>query len=114
MNARRKGGRGKRTGGRVLFADYLATARQQVAETRPAAITPAWCRAVTGCSAGTSVKLAAALATEPDEHTHTAATSPDAVAVAAAPTEPLTVLPAGPDVPDDSTEITTELEGEAA
>ena len=63
VNARRKGGRGKRTGGRVLFADYLATARQQVAETRPAAITPAWCRAVTGCSAGTSVKLAAALAT---------------------------------------------------
>ncbi|MGI8814877.1 MAG: hypothetical protein ACR2G2_06195 [Pseudonocardia sp.] len=57
--ARPSGGRGKRSGPRRLFADYLNQARTQLtADTDP---TPAWCRRVTGCSAGTSVKLAATL-----------------------------------------------------
>jgi hypothetical protein len=57
-----KAGKGSR-GGRVLFADYLAMAREQ----RPvdlAKVTPVWCRQVTGCSSGTSVKLAAVLNAE--------------------------------------------------
>jgi hypothetical protein len=57
---------------RRLFADYLSEARNQLGPgVEP---TPAWCRRVTGCSAGTSVKLAAALRAqrtadtpEPDE-----------------------------------------------
>jgi hypothetical protein len=47
---------------RRLLTDYLAEARGQLAAgVEP---TPAWCRRVTGCSAGTSVKLAAALRAE--------------------------------------------------
>jgi hypothetical protein len=50
---------------RRLLADYLAEARAALADAaltgqRPDP-TPAWCRQATGCSAGTSVKLAAAL-----------------------------------------------------
>ena len=45
--------------------DYLAEARAALATARATGdapvVTPSWCRAVTGCSAGTSVKLAAAL-----------------------------------------------------
>ena len=58
---------------RRLFADYLAHARAAldqatVAGRRPDP-TPAWCRRTTGCSRGTSMKLAAALraaSQEPD------------------------------------------------
>lgn len=52
---------------RRLLVDYLAGARAALAEAAAAGQhpepTPAWCRQVTGCSAGTSVKLAAALRT---------------------------------------------------
>lgn len=51
--------RRKRPQPRRLLADYLAEARAQLEPgTDP---TPAWCRATTGCSRGTSVKLATAL-----------------------------------------------------
>jgi hypothetical protein len=54
--------RRKRPAPRRLFADYLHDARSHLtADTEP---TPAWCRQMTGCSAGTSVKLAAALRAE--------------------------------------------------
>lgn len=54
--------RGKKGAPRRLFADYLADARTQLnTGVEP---TPSWCRQVTGCSAGTSVKLAAALRAE--------------------------------------------------
>jgi hypothetical protein len=50
---------------RRLLADYLAEARAELDRATGAGervdLSPAWCRAVTGCSAGTSVKLAAAL-----------------------------------------------------
>ncbi|HEY9415441.1 MAG TPA: hypothetical protein VIQ30_11830 [Pseudonocardia sp.] len=47
---------------RRLLADYLRDARAHlIADVEP---TPGWCRQVTGCSAGTSVKLAAALRAE--------------------------------------------------
>lgn len=55
--------KGSRTGKRVLFADYLAMARDQLTADMPT-VTPAWCRQVTGCSAGTSVRVAAALTAE--------------------------------------------------
>lgn len=50
---------------RRMLADYLAEAEDALARavragTRPD-VTPSWCRQVTGCSAGTSVKLAAVL-----------------------------------------------------
>jgi len=48
--------------GRTSFADYLDAARAALVPGQP--ITPKWCRQVTGCSAGTSVKLAAALTTD--------------------------------------------------
>lgn len=57
----RKPGR-KRPGRRRLLAEYLAEARAQLEPgVEP---TPAWCRRVSGCSAGTSVKLAAVLRAE--------------------------------------------------
>ncbi|WP_239029452.1 uroporphyrinogen-III C-methyltransferase [Pseudonocardia acidicola] len=50
---------------RRLLGDYLAQARAELDRARSAGAvvdpTPGWCRQVTGCSAGTSVKLAAAL-----------------------------------------------------
>ena len=50
------------SGRRVLFADYLAIARENW---RPEVeITPAWVRRATGCSRGLSPKLARALRTE--------------------------------------------------
>lgn len=64
---RRKSVRTK--GKRVLFADYLAMAREHLGPD-VATVTPAWCRQVTGCSAGTSVRLAAALSAERDESTN--------------------------------------------
>ncbi len=55
---------GRKRGRRRLLAEYLTDARAQL---EPGAEpTPAWCRRVTGCSAGTSVKLAAALRAELD------------------------------------------------
>jgi hypothetical protein len=54
--------------GRRLFGDYLAEARAALsaasAQGDAPTATPSWCRTVTGCSAGTSVKLAAALRAE--------------------------------------------------
>lgn len=47
---------------RRLLSEYLTAARDQLGT--DADPTPAWCRRVTGCSAGTSVKLAAALRAE--------------------------------------------------
>jgi hypothetical protein len=50
---------------RRLLADYLAEARTHLtADIDP---TPAWCRQVTGCSAGTSVNLAKALRAEREQ-----------------------------------------------
>ncbi|NMI01052.1 hypothetical protein HF526_27660 [Pseudonocardia sp. K10HN5] len=50
---------------RTLLADYVTAARVALDDARAAGesvdATPAWCRRVTGCSAGTSVKVAAAL-----------------------------------------------------
>ncbi|MGQ0573893.1 MAG: hypothetical protein ACT4RN_06770 [Pseudonocardia sp.] len=66
--AGRRAGRGK-PAPRRLLADYVAAARAALddARTTGAAVepTPAWCRQVTGCSAGTSVKVAAALRAAP-------------------------------------------------
>jgi hypothetical protein len=57
--------RGKRAVPRRLLADYLAEARTHLGQLAEGAKpTPVWCRQVTGCSAGTSVKLAAALRSE--------------------------------------------------
>jgi hypothetical protein len=94
--------KGKRGGGRMLFADYLTIAREHLADEQPSAVTPAWCRAVTGCSAGTSVKLAAALSAEPPASAETTEITPDVDAV-----------PAEVDATDDTTDP-VELEGEAA
>lgn len=60
--------RPSRRPGRRLLGDYLDDARAALdaaerAGERPEP-TPAWCRRTTGCSAGTSVKLAAALRAE--------------------------------------------------
>jgi hypothetical protein len=58
-----KNGRAK-TAPRRLLGDYLTEARTQLTPgTDPS---PAWCRQVTGCSAGTSVNLSRALRTELD------------------------------------------------
>jgi hypothetical protein len=50
---------------RRLLADYLDQARAELRRAEEAGEridpSPAWCRRATGCSAGTSVKLAAAL-----------------------------------------------------
>ncbi len=54
---RRAGGQGRR-----LLGDYLDEARTHF--TPGVEPSPAWCRRVTGCSRGTSVKLAAALRAE--------------------------------------------------
>lgn len=48
-----------KSGGRVLFADYLATARQALMP--DVEVTPAWVRQVTGCSRGLSSRLATEL-----------------------------------------------------
>ncbi len=66
--AKRSGrSKGKGSVPRRLFADYLDQARTQLVEgTEP---TPAWCRQTTGCSAGLSVRLAAALRADRD-HAH--------------------------------------------
>jgi hypothetical protein len=76
---------GRRTGRRLL-GDYLNDARAALdaaerAGERPEP-TPAWCRRTTGCSAGTSVKLAAALRAE-----HAGQTNGDRLATTAAGTE---------------------------
>lgn len=62
--ARRLAGRGRKPSApapRPRLADYLNQARTARATGTPAALTPAWVREVTGCSAGTSLKVAAAL-----------------------------------------------------
>jgi hypothetical protein len=78
---RRRRSRAHETSGRRrLLADYLADARialdvASLSGPTPE-VTPTWCREVTGCSAGTSVKLAAALlAQEPDGSGETAGAS---------------------------------------
>lgn len=60
--AARKSERTRKRGRRRMLAEYLADARAQLElGVEP---TPAWCRRVTSCSAGTSVKLAAVLRAE--------------------------------------------------
>ncbi len=53
---------------RRLLGEYLADARAALLAAtsagEPPVVTPSWCRRVTGCSAGTSVKLVAALRNE--------------------------------------------------
>ncbi|AEA23379.1 hypothetical protein Psed_1128 [Pseudonocardia dioxanivorans CB1190] len=66
--ARRAPRRPARPVPRRLLADYLADARTALHTAHAAGEvvepSPTWCRQVTGCSAGTSVKLAAALRTD--------------------------------------------------
>ncbi|GJF07276.1 hypothetical protein [Pseudonocardia sp. D17] len=56
---------------RRLLADYLTDARAALDTARAAGerveVSPSWCRQVTGCSAGTSVKLAATLRADADQ-----------------------------------------------
>ncbi len=63
----RAGSRTGRPAPRRLLADFVTDARAALDTARAAGhrveVTPAWCREVTGCSAGTSVKVAAALLT---------------------------------------------------
>jgi hypothetical protein len=65
---RRRSSKQHRPPPRRLLADYLTVAQaaldEAVAAGRRPLVTPTWCRDVTGCSAGTSVKLAAALRTK--------------------------------------------------
>ena len=77
----RRAGRSRKPARRSL-AEYLHTARTELAAAREGRVevdpSPAWCRRVTGCSAGTSVKLAAVLRSmdfqdvDPDEITEPA------------------------------------------
>lgn len=55
-----------RSGGRVLFAEYLDRARQAL--TPGTEISPAWVRQVSGCSRGLSSRLAAELRTQHPDH----------------------------------------------
>jgi hypothetical protein len=59
------GRRPRKPAPRRLLADFVDQARAERARVEaagePVEVTPAWCREVTGCSAGTSVKVAAAL-----------------------------------------------------
>jgi hypothetical protein len=63
------GRRARKPAPRRLLADFVEQARAERARVEAAGesveVTPAWCREVTGCSAGTSVKVTAALRTEP-------------------------------------------------
>jgi len=65
--AGRRTARGKRPAPRRLLPDFITQARAALdtarADGAPAEPTATWCREVTGCSAGTSVKVAAALHT---------------------------------------------------
>jgi hypothetical protein len=98
--------KGARSGGRVLFADYLAMAREHLtADT--GTVTPAWCRQVTGCSAGTSVRLAAALSTEPAPTT----ADPDPFTAGPVSSASVSTAPFTTTAPDD---VATEAESEAA
>jgi len=74
---RRRTGRGKTPApapARRLLGDYVAAARTALHDAEQAGApvsdpSPGWCRSVTGCSAGTSVKVAATLRTTPDPST---------------------------------------------
>jgi hypothetical protein len=61
--------RARKPAPRRLLADFVDQAQAERARVEAAGqsveVTPAWCREVTGCSAGTSVKVAAALRAEP-------------------------------------------------
>jgi hypothetical protein len=70
-------GRGK-TAPRRLLGDYLTEARAQL--TPGVDPSPAWCRRATDCSAGTSVKLAAALRAETSETTEAQLTEQEVAA----------------------------------
>lgn len=74
---------------RRLLSDYLAQARSALTEAASSGQqpdpTPAWCRRTTGCSAGTSVKLAAALRRTADEPTEGRTASRHAPGVDPAP-----------------------------
>lgn len=70
VRSSRSGGRRKATARpRRLLADYVRAASEALDSARDAGeqvdVTPVWCRQVTGCSAGTSVKVAAALRAAP-------------------------------------------------
>jgi hypothetical protein len=69
---------------RRLVGEYVADARAALDTARatgePVEVTAAWCRRVTGCSAGTSVKVAAALRADP--------TPREPVSVPSAPSAP--------------------------
>ena len=71
--------------GRRLLGDYVTEAQNALNTARAAGedveATPAWCRRITGCSAGTSVKVAAALRAH--------RSSPGAVPPVLAPTAPV-------------------------
>ena len=75
--SRRPGRRKGSARPRRLLADYVRAATAELDRTQAdgetVEVTPAWCRRVTGCSAGTSVKVAAALR---DTESATAATGP--------------------------------------
>jgi hypothetical protein len=63
------GRRARKPAPRRLLTDFVAEARAARARIEATGdsveVTPTWCREVTGCSAGTSVKVAAALRAEP-------------------------------------------------
>ncbi|HEX4246605.1 MAG TPA: hypothetical protein VH008_01970 [Pseudonocardia sp.] len=57
----------KRPTPRPTLEGYLAQVRAALDANPEVDPTPAWCRKVTGCGVGTGIKLAAALAAEPDQ-----------------------------------------------
>ncbi|WP_433010317.1 hypothetical protein [Kribbella sp. CA-294648] len=81
---RKKASKPAKPAGRKLLADYVADARKAVEPgTTPDEITPAWARHATGCSAGLSAKVAAAVRAELT--THTTETTTDDAAVTGEP-----------------------------
>jgi hypothetical protein len=74
---RRRARRAKASLPRRSLADYIGAAREALDHARSAGAsvepTPAWCRRATGCSAGTSVKVAAALRAPAPSERHEAA-----------------------------------------
>ena len=81
---------GRTTVPRRLLADYLADAREALnraaADGHRPDPTPAWCRRTTGCSQGTSIKLAAALRASPEADATAASAASEAITPARHPT----------------------------
>lgn len=86
-SVRRPGRRKGSARPRRLLADYVRAAAAELDRAQEAGeaveVTPAWCRRVTGCSAGTSVKVATAL-----RDTATAAVDPVVLESASAQSRP--------------------------